>query len=190
MKPSPSPATGAPTPIVIDGVASRFEFDTPRRMCDSVLVADATISVIGRSHWNTIDGSRSAAVDQQTVAKGYQIVTPLQFSRIAILIDRRHAPTSEFASMGGTVGQDQYWMHGFPQLTAGQRYLIVFSPGLAAGARITQTLLLAYNAFPIDDQQVVLLKTKQVEQGHVSQEEVRLPLSQILQQLGSCPRNA
>ncbi len=88
------------------------------------------------------------------------------------------------------MGQDEYWIHGFPLLTAGQRYLIVFSPGLSAGAGITQTLLVAYNAFPIDNQEVVVLKTKQVEQGHVTQEEVRLPLSQILQQLASCPRKA
>ncbi len=176
-------------PLSIRLEASRIiEFLSPSIMCEAAgLVADAAISQLGPSHWNTADGTRPASVDEDTaVKKGYQIVTALHFSRIKMLLDRRHKPTTEFASLGGTVGRDHYSMDPFPRLTAGRRYLIVFSAGLDAGVGVTQALLLAYNAFPIDAQEMVLLIPASAEQGHVTQE-VRLPLSEIARQLTSCP---
>jgi hypothetical protein len=77
---------------------------------------------------------------------------------------------------------------GIAQLRPGVRYLIVFTPGAVAGKGISQAFLIASDVFSIDTEEMVLLKPRVVEQGRVSQEELKVPLSQVAQQLAACQR--
>ncbi len=167
---------------------SRFEFNSPSLMCKGLLVAEGIVGAQGPSHWNTPTGSRPANLDRLGVIKGgYMIYTPIQFSSLHILIDYRTKQTHEFVTLGGKVGQDQFWIDGFPQLTVSGHYLMLFTPSQMVGVKgYNQDTLIVYNAFPIDAQGMVLLQPKIVEQGQVSQQEVKMPLSQIEQQLATC----
>lgn len=181
--------SGPQEPLDIRVIVDRFVFDQPDLMCKAGLVADASVAALGPAHWNSADGSRAANLDREVaLARGYQIVTTVRFSKFTVLIDRRHGPTLELAQVGGRVGQDQYWADGFPKLVPAQRYLVVFNAGLAGGVGITQSLLLVYDAFPIDRQQMVLLRPQVIEQGRISQQELKLPLTQIAQQLSACAK--
>ncbi len=191
---SPIPSRSAPitsnmvsAAIDIQTYFSRFELDSPELMCKASLVMDTHVDAVGPSHWNTPDGARPPNADKDLIlSKGYQIVAPIRSSRNAVLLDQRHAPTTEFVTLGGQIGQDRYRVDGFPQLSPGRRYLVVFTAGLAGGTGVTQSVLVAYNAFPIDSQEMVLLRQEVVEQGRVSQKQVKLPLAQIVQQLSRC----
>jgi hypothetical protein len=193
---SPPGPSANPGPLASSGpiheaiVVDRFPFDSPARMCSAVLVVDAAVKALGPGHWNTPNGLRPPDLDKQTLfSKGYQIVTPLELSRQRLLLDRRHRPTTEFATLGGWAGEDYYMVFdGTAQLHPGVRYLIVFTPGAVAGQGISQALLIASDVFPIDAEELVLLKPRVVEQGRVSQEELKLPLSQVAQQLAACQR--
>ncbi len=182
---SPPSASSSPIHESID-LTRLLVFDSPARMCSAALVMDAVVDGLGPGHWNTPDGSRPPELDKHTLlSKGYQIVTPVRLSRQQILLDRRREPTAELATLGGTAGEDEYTVYGIAQLRPGVRNLIVFSAGLVGGQGISHAHLIANDAFPIDAQELVVLKPRTVEQGQVS-EEVRVPLSHIAQQLTAC----
>jgi hypothetical protein len=193
---SPPGTSANPRPVVSSEpiheavVVDRFPFDSPARMCSAVLVVDAAVKTLGPGHWNTPNGLRPPDLDKQTLfSKGYQIVTPVQLSRQQYLLDHRHQPTAEFATLGGWAGEDYYMVfQGIAQLRPGVRYLIVFTPGAVAGKGISQAFLIASDVFSIDTEEMVLLKPRVVEQGRVSQEELKVPLSQVAQQLAACQR--
>lgn len=183
---APSSSGASSTGITIQGSADRPLFNTPELMCKATLVVDAGISALGASHWNTPDGTRPPTVDANTIIKqGYIIYTPLLFSYMHTRVDRRKQPTSEFATVGGQVGKDQYWMD-FPRVTPHRQYVLVF--GIASdrqGQSPSGKMMGVEDAFPISTQGIVTLQPGDVEQGTVTPP-VTMPLSQLSQQLAGC----
>ncbi len=170
----------------IQGDTFRISFNTPQLMCGAIMVADAGVSGYGTSHWNTPDGSRPAGANQETLIRGgYAIYTPLHLSSMHIHVDHRSQPTSEFDTIGGQVGADQYSM-GYPQVRPNNSYLLVFVYGINQQTQKDwKSVLVVTDAFPINSQGIVTLQGGSVEQGH-TYSAVTEPLSQITQQLANC----
>lgn len=183
---APSGSDASTTGITIHGDPDRLLHNTPERMCPMPLVVDGVISSLGKSHWNTPDGTLPSTVDANTViTKGYIMYTPIFFASMHIYIDHRSVPTSEFVTVGGTVGPDQYSMD-FPQVTPHGRYVLVF--GIASdrqGQSPSGKMLGVEDAFPISTAGIVTLQPGSTEQGTVSPG-VTMPLSQLSQQLANC----
>lgn len=187
----PLPANSQPTGFNIRGSVSKADFDTPERMCGAILVVDAEIAGLGAAHWNTPTGARPAVADEQEIVRGgYEIRTPLHFSNMHTYVDHRRQPTSEFVTIGGQVGPDQYWMGGYPQVTLHQRYLLVLVKAIDRQAQAeSETVLLVTDAFSIDGQGIVTLHAAHDEGKGADIQHfpaVTMPLSQITQQLASC----
>jgi hypothetical protein len=162
-------------------------FDNPADMCTATLVAVGAVVAFGPPHWNTVDGQKPADASLQTIStKGYLIYTPVHLSFSSIAVDHRTNKTVEFDAMGGRVGNDSYQGTDFAHPVTGQEYLMVLFPGVD-GTRSTQTQssLVIYRAFPINSAGVQL-RSKLTEQGQVTQQELVLPLSAVLQQLSAC----
>lgn len=177
--------------ITIDTSSYMLPFDTPARMCHAPLVMDATIAALGASRWNTPNGARPASADPNTIVRqGYLIYTPLQLSSPHIYTDFRQQPISVFATFGGRVGADRYIKGGFPQVVAGQRYVLVLIPGIDVPAQgQAPTWLAVAGAFPIDVQGIVTLRAAHSEGKGASAQQypaVTIPLAQLTQQLASC----
>lgn len=185
--------------IVLDLDVDRYEFNTPANMCRAPMISDVTISSLGQSHWNTANKSAPSLLSQsslsssqmkQSLVKGsFQIYTPFHMAKINTVLDRRSSKGTpeEFAMMGGQQGTVSMNIGEYPRLEPAKRYLVVFVPALNATTKsLTYQWLLAYNAFPIDGNGMVLLQPKIVEHGKTEQQEIKVPLSQLLQQLASC----
>jgi hypothetical protein len=168
--------------------SDRVVFGTPEAMCNVTLVADAVVGSSGQSHWNTGDGSRPRAATAADVeTKGLTIYTPIHLVNLRALVDHRRGPTSEFVSFGGQVGSDWIQNQDFPSPSAGGRYVLLLVPGSTAySTAYSQTTLLVYDAFPITSSGDVVLQAQRVEQGQISQHEVRMPLNQLSQRLAAC----
>ncbi len=171
--------------------STNSSIDWSTHLCVAYLAADAGIASLGASHWNTPNGSRPAAADEQTVVRdGYAIYRPLQFSYMHIHRDQRHQPTAEFDTIGGQVGADRYISDASPQMNTGTTYLLVFFSGVPLqGQAHTEKLMVVDEAFLIDGQGIVTLHAAHDEgKGADTQHypAVTMPLSQITQQLASC----
>ena len=181
-------AGAAGSQVIIDLHSDRADLSTPSAMCKSVLVADLTVGSVATPHWNTPGASRPASLTAADISsRGVRIYTAFSTRRIAILVDHRSVSTGEYVAFGGTIGADRVNDDQFPQLLAGQRYLVVFTASIdASGPTHTERVLLAFDAFPIDSQGQVLIQPTRVEQGKVSQAQVKQSLSDITSQLSRC----
>jgi hypothetical protein len=182
-----SPTATLP-PIHINGVADVPEARTPGEMCHRTLVADATVASLGQARWNTANGARPALDASAIMQGGYSIYTPVLLARIQPFIDRRQdAPHSEIVALGGQVGQDSMRIDPYPTPSVGGRYIVLLVPGVDPAANgVTQRWLVISQLVPIDGQDMVQLQPQTVEQGQVSQEEIKLPLADLTQQLAAC----
>ena len=191
--PSSSTSSAAVVPITLTVELDRYQFITPKSMCPAILVGEVQVSAHGKAHWNTLDGTRpnNLTDPQSVVSQGLRIYTPITFGKMNVFIDHRaQHQTREFDTVGGKVGQDTLTFDGFPQLTDGGRYLIVFSPGFkGAGQGKTEDWLDVYNAFPIVGQNTVILQPagdpKEPGAGQ-PQPEITLALADLKQQLSQC----
>lgn len=167
----------------------QVEVTSPQEMCTWPLVADAVVASYGPSHWDTPDGSRPPGLTQfALIQQGYAIFTPVRFTRMTVNRDHRSQATTEYVVLGGIVWPDSWEDNSFPRPKVGQRVLMVFAPSqLAGGSRFTQATLLVYQAFSIDSFGMVTLQRQTVEQGQISQREVKLPLSEVRTDLSQCP---
>lgn len=189
--PTPT-ATPIRPPLIMREVYDGWRFTTPKDMCQGTpLVAEVIVGGTGPGRWTTPDGARPATSDYRAIEKaGWHIVTPVRFSRFNILLDHRTSQTQEFLMLGGQVGQDSEEAIPFPQLAIGARYVVVFSPDndLATG-KYTEVRLLVFNAFPIDQQNIVTLQVagdpNEPGVGPV-QQQIMIPLSQLQQDLAHC----
>jgi hypothetical protein len=84
------------------------------------------------------------------------------------------------------VGVDQLHVD-LPQLAANARYLVVLVPmlDLQTGG-YSESRLGVIDAFPIDGHGMVVLKPQTIEQGVISQPEVRVPIGELAKQLQAC----
>jgi hypothetical protein len=154
-------------------------------MCKAILVMDAGVSGLGPGHWNTPDGTRPAAADVQTLARGgYEIYTPIYFSSTHIHVDYRSQPTKEFDTIGGRAGPDSD-STDYPQVAPQKNYLLTLVYGIEAQKGEVKTVMIVNDAFPIDAKGIVTLQPQSVEQGNVNPARTA-PLSQIVQQLANC----
>lgn len=170
--------------IIINGDPDRAIANTPELMCAATVVADVAVSAVEPSYWNTPDRSRPSSTDD-ALSHGYAIITPVQFSYIHTHVDHRTQPTSEFYTLGGTVGQDRYSMD-FPQVKVGETYLLVMLLGSdPAQHAYTEKKLVIHDAFPISTKGIVVLQPGSTEQGVVTPPLTK-PLSQITQELANC----
>jgi hypothetical protein len=188
--PTPT-ATPVRPPLILGFVADGWYYNRPEYMCGATMVAEVIVSETGPSRWNTPDGARPATDDVVAIQKaGWKIVTPVQFSRFNVLEDQRTKRTQQFLMLGGQVGQDQYWVSPFPKLTVGSRYVVVFTPDndLVNGG-YTEDRLIVYEAFPIDQQDIVTLQVagnpNEPGVGPV-QQQVTIPLAQLSLDLAHC----
>ncbi len=178
-------------PLNLHFDADRYEFTTPQSMCPSVLTSEVMVGSHGQAHWNTANGQRPQIADSQKIVdQGYRIYTPVLFAQHHPLIDHRPAPTKEFVTVGGQVGQDRMFVDPFPQLQDGGHYVVVFGPGSQpAGRGKTADWLVVYDAFPVDGQGMVLLQAagSPNEPGPGQpQPEIKLSLTDLKQQLTAC----
>jgi len=183
---APSSSDASATGITIQGDPDRLLHNTPELMCPMPLVVDGSISSLGKSHWNTPDGTLPSTVGVNDIIKqGYIMYTPIFFASMHILVDRRALPTSEFVTVGGQVGQVRYSM-GFPQVTPHGRYILVLQIASdRQGQSPSGKMLGVEDAFPISTDGIVTLQPGSTEQGTVSPG-VTMPLSQLSQQLANC----
>lgn len=152
------------------------------------LVAIVTVDSYLPGHWNTPDGTRPANLTSQNVASSaYTIVTPLHFSQMSTLWDKRAASTSEFVTQGGQDGQDKIIVEDDNQLLLGQSYLVFFYYShLPYQNGSTQKQLYVAVSFPMKTPQIVIIQQKAIEQGQITQVEKTMPLAQIQQMLTRC----
>ncbi len=162
-----------------------LSIDWSTHLCVAYLAADAGIAGLGPGHWNSPDGSRPVADEQTIVRQGYAIYRPLRFSSMRILRDQRPQPTTEFDTVGGQVGSDSY-RGDDPQVTPGQRYLLLFVPGIDPVAQAwNEKVMIVSATFPIDAKGIVTLQYGSVEQGTAYPARTA-PMSQLTQQLANC----
>lgn len=171
--------------------ADRYEYTSPQSMCPSVLTSVVVVESHGQPRWNTPDGQRpTISNSNMIVAHGYRIYTPVLFAQNHPLIDHRPAPTKEFMQIGGQVGSDTMFIDPYPQLKDGGHYVIVFAPDrLPASQGKTADWLVVFDAFPVDDQGMVLLQAagSPNEPGPGQpQPEIKISLTSLKQQLAAC----
>lgn len=179
----------------------RYEFNTPANMCQAPMIADVTAGSAGQSHWNTANKAQPSFLSQamptpqvkdSLIKGGYMIYTPIQFTRMNILLDHRSSKQvpEEFAMVGGQQGTTKLTVGEYPLLKNSTRYLVVFVPGLNASThKLTLQWQLVYNAFPIDAQGMVTLQQagSPNEPGSGQpQSEVKIALTALQQQLAKC----
>jgi hypothetical protein len=166
------------------------------------MIADVVAGPAGPSFWNTDNEAPPSVLSQALpfrqledalIKGGYMIYTPIQFRSMTIVFDRRSSkqPPEAFGMVGGQQGTTKITIAEFPHLTASTRYLVVFGRGFNATThQPTFRWQVAYNAFPIDAQNMVELQAASDphEPGSgTPQPEVKMPLSTLLQQLAGCP---
>ncbi|HEY7124986.1 MAG TPA: hypothetical protein VH540_13615 [Ktedonobacterales bacterium] len=176
----------APATVIIRQELMRIPFTSARLMCGSTLVTDATVSAVGQGHWNNSSNAQPSTVDPDAIQRqGYVIYTPIHLSRMVVYVDHRTQKAGELVLYGGRAGQYEYDTD-FPQVTPGQRYLLVLIPGSDQQTLYyTEKWLIVTDAFPIDAQGIVTLQQESIEQGVVYPAKTA-PLSQIAQQLAAC----
>lgn len=138
---------------------SRVGLSKPEDMCGEMFVADVVVGTPLATRWNTPDGTVPLAAARQgseeVIRQGYLIYKVVQFTKVTVLQDQRPAPTKQFVTLGGQVGQDRYVLDSEPQLTPGQHYVVVFGhPSTTPHPFVGETMLLAY-AYPVDAQGMV-----------------------------------
>lgn len=182
------PASSDVQPAVHVNMANdRFEITTSAQMCGTLLVADGVVSAYTPSHWNTVDGSRPAQLGEIALIRGgYTILRPIEIKQLIADHDRRTTATREYVVAGGTVGQDSWRDSSFPRPAIGTRSVLVFVPTQVPGGTFTQDSLTLYEAFPIDSSNMVTLRPQTIEQGQVSQSEVKISLAELRSDLGQC----
>lgn len=169
--------------------SDRYRLDTPEKMCGALLVVAGRVKVYLPSRWNTPTGERPSGLDDGAVIrKGYQIFTPFIVVQTENLRDRRPAATvTEYRVVGGSVASDNWIDDAFPRPTVGQHAVMVFVPSIdGVSGQLNREALVLFEAFTIDQQGNVLLKSRTVEQGRVSQPESRIPFGQLKHDLAVC----
>lgn len=183
-------AANSYAPLNLRFDADRYEFTTPSSMCSTVLTAEVVVGSHGQSFWNSSNGLRPQIADPKVLTQqGYKIYTPVIFSTLHPLIDHRQQPQTAFVSMGGQVGQDQFYIDPFPQVADGKHYLIVFGPTNQPGVGKVAKWLIIFEAYPIDAQGMVTLQEagSPNEPGSGQpQPEIKLTLTNLKQQLAAC----
>jgi hypothetical protein len=151
-------------------------------------VAIVTVDHYLAAHWTTPDRQRPAGVTNQTVlSTGYSIVTPLHFSQVSVLWDKRIAPTSEFITQGGQVGQDSILVADDHQLELNRSYLVFFEYSLVPHQNVRDhTQLYVASSYVMKTPQTVIVQQKAIEQGQVTRQEKTVPLDYIKQLLTRC----
>ena len=184
---TPAATAGGEAPVQVNMANDRFVISTPAQMCGTLLVADGTLSSYGPAHWNTADGTRPPQLGEvELIRGGYTIITPFHLLQMTAEHDRRTTPTKEYAVSGGSVGQDSWHDSSLPRPGVGHRAVMVFVPTQVPGGTFTQESLTLYEAFPIDSSNMVTLQPKTIEQGQISQTEVKVPLSELRSDLARC----
>jgi hypothetical protein len=192
-----APATGAHAqpvatsqPINITSLADTMQFHTPQELCAAPFpIVEVIVESVGAGAWNTPGGVRPAVGERDVVQQGYMIYTPMTFARVTVL---RNTPQLSIAPqqivmMGGTAGQDQIHIAPFPQLQVGGQYVLILSPSRdRAAVDNGEHRLIVGQAFPVDAQGNVLLKPQVVEQGQISQQELKVTLVDLVRQLNAC----
>lgn len=193
---------GSQATLVLDLDVDRYEFNTPASFCQAPLVAEAVAGSFGQSHWNTANKGQPSLLSQamptrqlkdSLIKGGYTIYTPVHFTSLTILKDRRSSKLApeEFVMMGGQQGTTKISIGEFPQLKVATRYLVVVVPALNATTHhLTLQWQIVYNAFPIDAQGVVTLQQagSPNEPGvGKPQQTVTITLAALQQQLAHCP---
>ncbi|HEX9068813.1 MAG TPA: hypothetical protein VF807_08590 [Ktedonobacterales bacterium] len=178
-------------PIDITGVADGIQFHTPQELCGAPWpVAEVIVASVNPSTWNTTDGLRPVGVGERDIVnKGYMIYTPMTLAQIAVLHDPKNSlqVMPEIVTLGGKVGQDQIAIAPYPHLQAGGHYIITLVPALDnLVTKNPPRRSIVSQAFPIDAQGNVMLRQQVIEQGQISQYELKVSLASLKQQLAAC----
>lgn len=93
-------------------------------------------------------------------------------------------------TLGGTNGQDSYYLDGFPQVTIGGRYVVVFAPTQSQqGTPLNFDTMVVFDGFPIDANDIVTLQQASSPNepgGGTPAPRIAMPLSQLQQALARC----
>jgi hypothetical protein len=157
-------------------------------MCTAIYVELATVRGFGTSHWNT-PGGRAPTGDLDNAVRrlGYLIYTPITTSDMKTLVDHRTAAPSEYVTDGGRLDGVGTRDDGYPELTTGNRYVLVYTPTLRGGIDgIDTSVLVVHNALPVVSGEKVALQRMTIEEGRVTQPELTISLSDLVAQLSRC----
>jgi len=171
--------------------ADRWAYTTLQSLCTSLLTSEVVVASHDLPRWNTANGQRPPVASGDAIfTQGYRILTPVLFAKQQPLIDHRASSTKEYVQLGGSVGQDSMLIDGFPRLNDGGHYVVVFAPGsLPAGQGTTTAWLVIYDAFPIDEQGMVVFQaggSKSEPGPGQPQPEITMSLTTLKQQLATC----
>lgn len=152
------------------------------------LVAIVTVDTLLPGRWDTPDGLRPAHVTSKNVlSSGYLILTPVHFSQMQVLWDKRSLPTKEFITRGGQAKQDRIIYTEEPTLTPNQSYLVVFRYNFVPHSKLRNPHQLFVDAaLPMKTPQVVITQQQTIEQGKITQHEETMTLDQVRQILAGC----
>ena len=184
---TPQPPTGATARQYVVH-SDRVELDTPSAMCGAIYVEVATVRGFGTSHWNTPGGvAPTGDLDNAVRRLGYLIYTPITTSDMKALVDHRTVAPTEYVTDGGRLDGVGTRDDGYPELTTGSRYVLVFTPTVRGGIDgIDTSVLVVHNAFPVLSGDKVQLQRMTVEQGRVTQPDLTISLSDLVAQLSRC----
>jgi hypothetical protein len=181
----------ATPPLRVRLSLDRAVFTKSEELCNPILTADVMVGSHGAARWNTLNGQRPpVTTSAEVLRQNYFIYAPVTFSRFIPLHDRRAAPTAEYITVGGQVGQDSYEADELPQLPeVGGHYIVVFAPPLSATPLARGDAMLASYAFPVTAAGVVILQQAgdPNEPGSgTPQPAITIPLADLTQLLVSC----
>lgn len=172
--------------------ADKFEFTAPQQFCQTLLTAEVVVGAHGTAHWNTADGRLPAGVTTYTelLKDNLRVYTPVDFTRLTPLVDHRHSATKGFATVGGQVGNDTYFIDDDPTLPGvGGSFIVVLYPSTPQTGGNTEETLVVGNAYPVDAQGVVTLQQagnpNEPGPGQL-QPAITISLASLTQQLASC----
>lgn len=178
-------------PLHVRLIIDRAVFTKPGDLCNPILTAEVIVGSHGAARWNTPNGQRPpVTTSAEIVDQNYFIYRPVTFGRFIPLHDRRAAPTVEYITVGGWVGQDSYEADELPQLPeVGGHYVVVFAPPVSATALARGDVMLASYAFPVTAAGTVILQQAgdPNEPGiGTPQPAITIPLADLTQLLASC----
>jgi hypothetical protein len=168
--------------------SDRVELNTPSAMCAAIYVEVATVRGFRPSHWNTPGGAAPTGdLDNAVRRLGYLIYTPISASDTKALVDHRRAAPTEYVADGGRLDGVGIRSDGSPELTIGNRYVLVYTPTVIGGVDgIDTNVLVVHNALPVLSGDKVQLQRMTVEQGRVTQSELTISLGDLVAQLNRC----
>jgi hypothetical protein len=164
-------------------------FQDAQVLCAAPLIALVTVARVGPSIWNpAFSGAPTSTSGAPVLTDPDPIITPISFSSIRVVHDRRTGPTNQYAEHGGVIGSDIDHVDGVGSVQPGETAVVIFMPGYDARTHRTAdaNVMLVTWAQPVDQNGQMIVQQHTTEPGVGTIPTITEPLSQFERQLAQC----